>query len=106
MRVKNGLSLVIGSMGFLFVSMSAMAQDAGAAATIDAYASLGAAIAIGLAALGGAIGQSKTAAAALDGIARNPTAQPKIFPAMIIALALIESLVILAFLVAFIKIKI
>ena len=62
---------------------------------------LGAALAIGLAAFGGALGQGKTAAAALDGIARNPAAQGKIFVPMIIGLALIESLVLYAFVIAF-----
>ena len=87
---------------------AAFAEDAAAAATggHDMFASLGAALAIGLAAFGGALAQAKAAAAALEGIARNPTAQGKIFVPMIIALALIESLVLLAFVIAFIKIKI
>lgn len=62
---------------------------------------LSAAIAIGLAALGGTLGQSKAAAAALEGIARNPEAQGKILTPMILALALIESLVIFGFVIAF-----
>jgi F-type H+-transporting ATPase subunit c len=59
------------------------------------------AIAIGLAAYGGTQGQGKAAAAALEGIARNPEAQGKIFTPMILAMALIESLVILGFVIAF-----
>lgn len=59
------------------------------------------AIAIGLAAYGGTQGQSKAAAAALEGIARNPEAQGKIFTPMILSMALIESLVILGFVIAF-----
>ena len=47
------------------------------------------------------MGQGKTASAALEGIARNPAAQGKIFVPMIIALALIESLVIYALIIAF-----
>lgn len=62
---------------------------------------IGAAIAIGLAALGGGLGQGRAAAAALDGIARNPQASGKIFVPMIVALALIESLVIYGLLIAF-----
>ncbi|MBC7693016.1 MAG: ATP synthase F0 subunit C [Methylotenera sp.] len=68
-------------------------------------AALSAALAIGLAAFGGALGQGKVAAAALEGIARNPAAQAKIFVPMIIGLALIESLVLYAFVIAFVKIK-
>ena len=52
------------------------------------------------------MGQGKTAAAALDGIARNTAASGKVFVPMIIGLALIESLVLYAFVIAFVKIKI
>ena len=61
---------------------------------------IGAALAIGLAALGGGLGQGRAAASALDGIARNPQASGKIFVPMIVGLALIESLVIYGLLVA------
>jgi len=63
---------------------------------------LGAGIAIGVAALGGGIGQGRAAAAALEGISRNPNASGKIFTPMIIGLALIESLVIYGLVIAFI----
>nr|CAA9260212.1 ATP synthase F0 sector subunit c [uncultured Armatimonadetes bacterium] len=60
------------------------------------------ALALGLglpiAAFGGALGQGRAAAAALEGIARQPEAAGRIQTAMIIALALIESLVIYALL--------
>ncbi len=62
---------------------------------------LGAGLAIGLAALGGALGQGRSSTAALEGIARNPAASGKIFTPMIIGLALIESLVIYALVIAF-----
>jgi F-type H+-transporting ATPase subunit c len=61
---------------------------------------LGAAIAIAVSALGGGLGQGRAAAAALDGIARNPQASGKIFVPMIVALALIESLVIYGLIIA------
>lgn len=70
----------------------------------DLYKPLGAALAIGLAAFGGALGQGRAAGSALDGIARNPSAQNKIFIPLLLSLALTESLVILAFIVAFFKI--
>lgn len=59
----------------------------------------GAALALGIAALGGTLAQAKAASAALDGIARNPAAADKLFTPMIIALALIESLVLFSFLI-------
>ena len=85
------------------VASAAMAQDAAHAAggSDKGLIALGAGLAIGVAALGGALGQAKTAASALEGIARNPAAQGKIFTPMIIGLALIESLVIYAFVIAF-----
>jgi F-type H+-transporting ATPase subunit c len=67
----------------------------------DGLALIGAGLAISLAAAGGGIGQGRAGAAALDGIARNPGASGKIFTPMILALALIESLVIYALLIAF-----
>ena len=60
----------------------------------------GAAIGLGIAALGGGLGQGRAAAAALDGIARNPGAADKIRGPMIHGLALIESLVIYALIIA------
>ena len=62
---------------------------------------LAAAIVLGVAAFGGAMGQGKAASTALEGIARNPAAADKLFTPMIIALALIESLVIYALVIAF-----
>lgn len=55
-----------------------------------------------VAAIGGALAQGKAAGAALDGIARQPEAASKIQTAMIIGLALIESLVIYALLISLI----
>jgi F-type H+-transporting ATPase subunit c len=73
---------------------------------VDAYTNIGVAIgagiAIGVGALGGALGQGRAVGAALEGIGRNPGSADKIFVPMIIGLALIESLVIYALLIAFI----
>jgi F-type H+-transporting ATPase subunit c len=63
------------------------------------------ALALGLglpiAAFGGALAQGRAASSALEGIARQPEAAGRIQTAMIIALALIESLVIYALLAFF-----
>jgi F-type H+-transporting ATPase subunit c len=55
---------------------------------------------IAIAALGGGLGQGRAAAAALDGIARNPGAAGQIRGPMILGLALIESLVIYALIIS------
>ena len=60
-----------------------------------------AAFLLGIAAAAGAIGQSRGIAAACEGIARNPSAGGAIRTAMIIGLALIESLVIYALIIAY-----
>jgi len=67
----------------------------------DKWLGLAAALAIGLSALGGALGQGRAAGSALEGISRNPQASGKIFVPMIVGLALIESLVIYGLLIAF-----
>ena len=68
---------------------------------INAVLGLAAAFTISSAAIGGAMAQGKAASVALEGIARNPAAADKLFTPMISALALIESLVIYAFVIAF-----
>ena len=86
------------------ITSSAFAQEAGGAATSggSAMAAIGAGLAVGLAVLGGGLGQGRAAAAALEGISRNPGAAPRIQTPMILGLALIESLVLFAFIIAFI----
>ena len=84
----------------LLSSSAAFAQD-GAGDSSRGWLGIAAALAIGLTAFGGALGQGRAAAAALDGIARNPQASGKIFTPMIVGLALIESLVIYGLLIAF-----
>ncbi len=66
---------------------------------------ISAAFVLGIAAAAGAIGQSRAIAAACEGIARNPGAAGPIRLAMIIGLALIESLVIYALIIAFIAVN-
>src|SRR5579883_3135852 len=86
----------------VLVPLSAFADD-GADANqfnVRAWAAIGAGLAIGLAVLGGSLGQGRAAAAALEGISRNPGASARILTPMILGLALIESLVLLAFLIA------
>jgi F-type H+-transporting ATPase subunit c len=95
-------SLVI--LGFAGIAFADPATDAQKSVTMTGQAgwiALAAGLGLGLAALGGALGQGKAAAAALDGIARNPGAADKIRGPMILALALIESLVIYSLVIGF-----
>lgn len=100
----NRLKYMLVSVATFLIGSVAFASDGATGG--DPYASLAAALAIGIAAFGGSLGQAKAATAALEGIARNPSASGKIFVPMIIGLALIESLVLYAFVIAFVKIKI
>ena len=100
--MKTKLSTILPVMvTLLLVSSPAFAQAGGDTGSWKGLVAVGAGLAIGLAALGGSIGQGRAAAAALEGIARNPQASGKIFTPMIIGLALIESLVIYALVIAF-----
>lgn len=58
-------------------------------------------LAIALAALGGTFGQGKAVSSAMEGIARNPGAQEKLFIPLILGLVFIESLVIYSLVIAF-----
>ncbi|MGZ5444232.1 MAG: ATP synthase F0 subunit C [Thermoanaerobaculia bacterium] len=82
-------------------AFSAFGQATAAPGTGVRWGVIGAAFVLGIAAAAGAIGQSRAIVAACDGIARNPGAAGAIRLAMIIGLALIESLVIYALLIAF-----
>lgn len=87
----------------IIASTPAMAEEAVAAATANqdrGLVAIACGIAIAFAALGGTLGQGKAIAAALEGVARNPAAQGKILIPMILGLAFIESLVVLAWLIA------
>jgi F-type H+-transporting ATPase subunit c len=83
------------------VATPALAQQGGSNDfDVRKWGLLAAGLAIGLAAIGGSLGQGRAAAAALKGIARNPSASGKIFMPLILSLALIESLVIYALVIA------
>ena len=90
----------------LLVPVLAFAQQA-ANATVNEFstrsmAAGAAGFAIGIGVLGGALGQGRAVAAALEGIARNPGSAPRVQTPMILGLALIESLVLLSVGVAFV----
>ncbi len=94
-------SILVASVAFAEEAATTAATAATTAGSDRGLIAISMGLAIGIAALGGALAQAKTATAALEGIARNPAAQDKIFTPMIIGLALIESLVIYAFVIAF-----
>ncbi|NBX17010.1 MAG: hypothetical protein EBR09_06550 [Proteobacteria bacterium] len=86
----------------LLASTPAFAQEAANAAGGwgGEIRALSAALAIGLAVIGGASGQGRAAAAANEGIGRNPQSAEKLFTPLILGLALIEFQTIMAFIIA------
>ena len=93
---------VLIALVLMMTANAVFAQQAATTTTTGVrWGALAAAFVLGLAAAAGAIGQSRAIVAACDGIARNPGAAGAIRLAMIIGLALIESLVIYALLIAF-----
>jgi len=99
--MKKTVLALVSTLSTLAISSTAFAQAASNENDYKMWAYLGAGLAIGVAALGGALGQGRAVGAALEGIARNPNASGKIFVPMILGLVLIESLVIYALLIAF-----
>lgn len=102
--MKRMFLMFLTTLTSFFVAFGLCAEEVVESAQGGAYAgyAIAAAIAIALPALGGALGQGRAAAAALEGIARNPGASGKIFVPMILGMALIESLVLFGLIMAFI----
>jgi F-type H+-transporting ATPase subunit c len=103
-KVLSSLATALVVLGF---SSLAFAQGADEAAVKSqglannfGMIAMAAGLGIGIAALGGGIGQGRATAAALDGIARNPGAAGAVRGSMILGLALIESLVIYALIIS------
>ena len=98
---------VLVAMMVLFVAapVFAQAEPAGAAAAtnwaVPIAAGIGMAIASGLCGLG----QGKATASAAEALARNPGARPGIQLALILGLALIESLALYPLVIIFAKVK-
>ena len=102
-RVSKLLFVVV---AVLLCALPVFAQTPPAVTHVDTnigLKALAAGIGFAIAVFGGALGQSRIGAAACEGAARNPGAAGKIQTMMILGLALIESLVLFALLIVFIK---
>ncbi len=95
----RGFSIFVLALGAMMLAPDlAFAADEGGSSWGIA---IGAGLAIGLAGLGCGIGQGLAASGAVQGIARNPGAAGQIQTPMIIGLALIESIALYGFVIAF-----
>ena len=100
-KLVVGLVALLGTALYASAAFAADGMGGDNAATVMKYVVLACGFGIAVAAFGGALAQGRAASAALDGIARNPSASGKLFTPMILALALIESLVIYALVISF-----
>jgi len=105
MRVKTWL--LVGLVGLAFAGTAAYGATEGVVRTAEAEAAKGlstvllfAVLGMAIAAVGAAFSQAITAAAALNGIARQPEASGKLFVPMILAIVFIETLAIYTLVVA------
>lgn len=96
---NNFSTLVLMVLAVLVTSDVAFAADG--AYKYGDYGAIAIGMVMGIAALGGTLGQAKAISSGLDAIGRNPSARGDIFTPMLIGLAFIESLVILSFVIAF-----
>jgi len=94
-------------LGLAMTCLTAMAQTGAVAAdnefSVNKNKALLAVVGFAIAVAGGAIGQGRVAASAVEGAARNPSAAGRIQTMMILGLALIESLVLFALVITFLK---
>ena len=105
--MKNMKYVLFATLAIALLAVASMAQAGGGAAYNEAYVAgykaLGGGIGFGLAAGLAGIGQGLVGSRAAEGAARNPGAAGTVQTMMIIALALIESLVLFALLIVFVK---
>jgi F-type H+-transporting ATPase subunit c len=94
-------------VGLLATAAPVLAQGGAAAAdnaeSVNKYKAIAGGIGFALAAALAAIGQSRVAAAAAEGVARNPGAGARIQTLMILGLVFIETLVLFTLVIVFAK---
>lgn len=101
-EMRNILTRLFVFAATLLTAVPAFAmEEAASGGNTRGTIAIATAISIAVAAFGGALGQGNAVNAAMQGIARNPSAAGKIMTNMIIGLALIESLVIYGLVIAF-----
>ena len=92
-------------MAALCFAMPVYAQEAGAAHAGPNWVAITSGFAMAIASAVCGLAQAKATAAAAEGLARNPAARPGIQLALILGLALIESLALYTLVIIFVKVK-
>ena len=102
--MKKSAMIVSALTALVLFAPAAFAQEAGSAVSGKGTLAIAAAFGMALAAFGGALGQSKVAASACEGMARNPGASANIRTAMILGLVFIETLALFTLAIIFAKV--
>ncbi len=92
--VLVALALAVGGLMLFAPSAFAAADAADNESSVKKFIALAVGFGLAIAAAFGATAQGRAASVALEGMARNPSAGGRLFTTVILALALIESLVI------------
>jgi F-type H+-transporting ATPase subunit c len=105
LEMRKFLFAVVAVLAAAMPALAQANQGAGAPAADSGVGlrAIAAGVGFAIAVFGGAIGQSRIGAAACEGAARNPGAAGRIQTMMILGLALIESLVLFALVIVFVK---
>ena len=101
MGIQVAILTVLATVFAIVFPEAALAADGGAGTGAYGNIALASGIAIGLAAIGAALGQGRGLAAAMESIGRNPNSADRIQTPMILGLAFIEALAIYALVIAF-----
>ncbi len=101
-KVYRGfMSAAVLVLGLALPALAADAPPESGTGLIKFALSLAAGFGLAIAAFGGALGQARAVAAAMEGIARNPGARAQMFIPLILGLVFIESLVLYMFVISF-----
>ncbi|MGH9601910.1 MAG: ATP synthase F0 subunit C [Terriglobales bacterium] len=92
------------ALASLFLAAPAYAQGGGAPAPATNWVAITSGFAMAIASAGCGIAQARATAAACEGLGRNPGARPGIQLALILGLALIESLALYTLVIIFAKV--
>ena len=98
------LSYLFMALACMFLAVPVFAQGGEAGSAVN-WVAITAGFSMAIASAGCGIGQGRATAAATEALARNPAARPGISFALILGLALIESLALYTLLIIFAKVK-
>ncbi len=102
--MRRTLSFIFMALAVMCFAVPVFAQGE-AAGSVTNWVAITSGFAMAIASAVCGIGQSKATAAACEGLARNPAARPGIQLALILGLALIESLALYTLVIIFAKVK-